>query len=365
MRGVKLELLLSRCYSFALLKSMKTAGRDNSQPTRARLCVIFPGALGDLICFLPTLQSLAQDAKVDLFARSEFAALVPPGVTVHSLERPEIRMLFVDDKSSSDEVRRFFGNYAAVYSWLGSGQKAFVRQLHEAAPGRAQIFPFAPSRPQHRSDYYLGCLDPSARSDRLPRIEPIPESTAWCEEFFALHGLSRQPVLIIAPGSGAREKNWPEVFFLKIAAWWRDEFGGVTVVIVGPVEEERGGVEQLFRTCVAARGLTLAQVAALAWRSCVYVGNDSGISHLAAATGARAVILFGPSNPAEWAPRGEKVQILSRRIECSPCSEPIMKACPHRACLTAFGPEEVIGVLARLPEVVTLTRVKPGITVSP
>jgi ADP-heptose:LPS heptosyltransferase len=343
---------------------MKTADQDSSKPVRPRVCAIFPGALGDFICFLPALQSLTSGARVDLFARSEFAALVPPDVVAHSLERPAIRMLFVDDESLSEEVRRFFDNYAAVYSWLGSGQEHFVRRLQQAAPGRTQIFPFAPRQAQHRTDYYLGCLNESARGDRLPRVETTHEGAEWCENFFALHGISRRPILAIAPGSGAREKNWPEVFFLKIAEWWRDEFGGATVVIVGPVEEERGGIERLLRVCVTARGLTLAQVAALVRRSRVYLGNDSGVSHLAAATGGRAVVLFGPSDPAEWAPRGERVQILSRRIECSPCSEPVRKACSHRACLTAFDPDEVLGILARLPEVITLTRFKPGIRVS-
>lgn len=344
---------------------MKTADQDSWNPTRTRVCAIFPGALGDFICFLPALHSLTKGAQVDLFARSEFASLVPPRVAAHSLERPAIRMLFVDDQNSSGELRKFFGDYTAVYSWLGSGQERFVQRLHQAAPNRTHIFPFAPCRSQHRGDYYRDCLNETSRGDRLPRVEPTRDSLAWCDDFFLRHHISHQPILAVAPGSGAREKNWPEIFFLKIAQWWRDEFGGATVAIVGPVEEERGGFQQLLRACVAARGLTLAQVAALVRRSLVYVGNDSGISHLAAATAARTVVLFGPSNATEWSPRGEKVQVLSRRIECSPCSEPIMKACPHRACLTAFDAGEVLNVLAHLPEVVTLTRVKPGITVSP
>src|ERR1043165_4665140 len=87
-RGVKLELSMAECYSFVSLKSMKTADQDSSKPVRPRVCAIFPGALGDFICFLPALQSLTSSARVDLFARSEFAALVPPDVVAHSLERP-------------------------------------------------------------------------------------------------------------------------------------------------------------------------------------------------------------------------------------------------------------------------------------
>ena len=111
------------------------------------------------------------------------------------------------------------------------------------------------------------------------------------------------------------------------------------------------------------RGLSLSQVAALIARGHVYLGNDSGVSHVAAATGVRSVVLFGPSAAEQWAPRGRKVEILSRNIECSPCSERLMKNCWHRSCLTAFESKEVIRFLARLPEVLTLTRTRPGIKV--
>jgi len=274
-------------------------------------------------------------------------------------------MLFVEDRNTLGDVERFFADYAAVYSWLGSAHEHFTRRLHAAAPGRAHIFPFGPGSPQHRADYYLGCVDEIARGGRLPRIEITAEAAACCEEFFARHGISRRPILALAPGSGAREKNWPELFFLNVAEWWRKEFGGATIVIVGPVEEERGGIERLLPACIPARGLNLAEIAALLRRSRVYLGNDSGVSHLAAAVGVRAIALFGPSNFSEWAPRGERVQSLSRSMQCSPCAEAIMKACPHRACLNGLEPEIVIAILARLPEVVTLTRVEPGITVSP
>jgi len=98
-------------------------------------------------------------------------------------------------------------------------------------------------------------------------------------------------------------------------------------------------------------------------RSSVYLGNDSGISHLAAAVGMATVALFGPSDPRQWAPRGRQVTVISRQVHCSPCSNSIMKSCPHRACLSEISPEEVIDALITLPELVSLTRGGAGITV--
>ena len=76
---------------------------------------------------------------------------------------------------------------------------------------------------------------------------------------------------------------------------------------VGPVEEERGGVDRLSRHCVTVSGLRLAQLAALIAGSDLYLGNDSGVSHLAAAVSVRTVALFGPSDIEQWSPRGTRV----------------------------------------------------------
>jgi len=98
-------------------------------------------------------------------------------------------------------------------------------------------------------------------------------------------------------------------------------------------------------------------------RSAVYLGNDSGITHLAAAVGVPTVALFGPSDPRQWAPRGRRVTVISRQVDCSPCSNSTMKSCPHRACLSELSAEEVIGVMGKLPELTSLTRGGAGIRV--
>jgi ADP-heptose:LPS heptosyltransferase len=106
----------------------------------------------------------------------------------------------------------------------------------------------------------------------------------------------------------------------------------------------------------------LGQLAALIAASDLYVGNDSGVSHLAAAVRVRTIALFGPSDIEQWAPRGTRVTIVRNPVYCSPCETSAMKNCPHRCCLTALVPDEVIQTLARLPEVLTLTRRQAGIT---
>jgi ADP-heptose:LPS heptosyltransferase len=215
----------------------------------------------------------------------------------------------------------------------------------------------------HQADYYLACIG-YAPEAAIPEIPLQAEAVAWRDGYWQRHGLDGAAVLAIAPGSGAREKNWPDIYFRSVADWWRRRTGGFVVVIAGPVEEERGGTTAVSHDAVIARNLTLAQLAALLARSDVYLGNDSGVTHLAAALGVPTVALFGPSDPRLWAPRGGKVTILRLNVECSPCAIALMKSCPHHKCLTALTPDHVIGELGRIADALTLTRGGSGTKVN-
>jgi len=315
-----------------------------------RSLVIFPGALGDFLCFLPTLRFLSQGKEVNLLARSEFADLVLPTVKVDSLERYEIRRLFVPGSAQEERLRDFFGSYSSIFSWLGSGQNTFVRELDELSQGRAGVFPFQPGVQMrlHQSEYYLACVGGRPLETDKGEIPVKREALAWSERYWQQHFLKGKPVMTLAPGSGAREKNWPDAFFRAVADWWRRRTCGSVVVILGPVEEEKGDYTILCEGAVVARNLTLEKLAALLARSDLYLGNDSGVSHLAAALGVITAVLFGPSNVARWAPQGENVTVLTQNTECSPCTISTMKSCPHRKCLTTLEPEYVIRKLAGL-----------------
>lgn len=322
-----------------------------------RLLVLFPGALGDFICFLPALERLRQRRSVDLLARAEFADLLSESVRVRSIERHEVSRLFVSGGAEDERVAEYFGAYAGVYSWTGHGESNFARELQRAVAGPVRVFPFRPSGMRlHQTDYYLRCLehDPSATS--LPSVPLKTEAKAWLGAFWRRHTLSGKPVLAMSPGSGAREKNWPIGRFRAVADWWRDKIGGAVVVILGPVEQERGGYDLLRQDGIIAHDLSLARLAALLANSHLYVGNDSGVSHLAAAVGVETVVFFGPSNPSQWAPRSPNTRVLTRAVACSPCDPLSMKECSHRRCLTTLESAEVIRELEKVWEVASLTR---------
>ncbi|MFZ2087167.1 MAG: glycosyltransferase family 9 protein, partial [Desulfobaccales bacterium] len=131
-------------------------------------------------------------------------------------------------------------------------------------------------------------------------------------------GLGLEPgkrLLVIAPGSGSPEKNWPLTSYYEVARALAWEAGLQVVWLAGPAEETLlpyiQGLAAAQEQAVRA-GEPLVKVARLLARTHLYLGGDSGITHLAAAAGAaRVVALFGPTDPRVWAPLGEQITILT------------------------------------------------------
>ncbi|HEY7167145.1 MAG TPA: glycosyltransferase family 9 protein [Candidatus Binatia bacterium] len=321
-------------------------------------CVIFPGALGDFVCFLPALRFLSAGGDVDLFARSEFAAIAPGTVRVHSIERYEIARLFAAGAANEDRILRFFRGYSGLYSWHGSHAVEFAGAVKSLFGEHGHVFPFYPTvQTMHQADYYQSCVC-EGKAPRLPPIRIRPDSMAWAADYLRHHGLEKQPILGIAPGSGAREKNWPAEYFSQVAEWWREEVCGAVILFLGPVEEERTELRRLRKKALIAENLPLDRLAALLRTLDVYLGNDSGVTHLAAAAGVSTMALFGPSAVARWAPRGPRVSVITQNVDCSPCSRAVMKSCEHHRCLATLAPSQVIRSLKNVWSEPNLTREK-------
>lgn len=114
--------------------------------------------------------------------------------------------------------------------------------------------------------------------------------------------------LAVHPGSGSAGKNWPAERFARVAE--AIAAGRPWLLVEGPADESRARALAGVGGAVLAKGLPLRVLGALLSQAGVYLGNDSGVSHLAAAWGAPTVALFGPTDPALWSPVGPRVTIM-------------------------------------------------------
>jgi heptosyltransferase-3 len=184
--------------------------------------------------------------------------------------------------------------------------------------------------------------------------EPVPfrleVGLAQDEELPELPGPG--PWLAVAPGSGHPLKNWPLAHYYEVSRALSWEYGLGVVWLAGPAEEAM--LPYLEGLAVAQGQILLvnrplARVAQVLPRCRLYLGNDSGLTHLAAAVaGPEVLALFGPSDPRVWAPLGPQVQTLTAPCPQAPCATGRSITCPEPDCLKKLSPETVLAAAANL-----------------
>jgi hypothetical protein len=289
-----------------------------------RLFLLHQGGLGDFILSLPAVLSIIKHHQIsaDLWTYSQHIPLLKylpcdQSITGRSADDPRLAALYV--KPSTQIL--FPWKYDLSYVFGRKKNDIFLRNLESAAGGTAcfiSTFPPEGSK-THVSDHQAGQLEEcgvrfvpeyplfqfAGRSAVLSRHDSGEGCLELADRWLQDHGIERPP-LICHFGSGSRRKNWPLSHFLRLLEWWEAKEGIPGLLIAGPAEEETDFPLKI----PMARNLSLDLLAAILVRSYGYVGNDSGITHLAAAVGAPTLALFGPTEPATWAPRGPRVLVL-------------------------------------------------------
>ena len=160
------------------------------------------------------------------------------------------------------------------------------------------------------------------------------------------------PWMAVAPGSGSRRKNWPLAHYYEVSRTLGWEYGLRVVWLAGPAEGEMlpylGPLTQAQGQLLLANR-PLARVARVLSHCRLYIGNDSGLTHLAAAVaGPEVLALFGPTDPRVWAPLGRRVRTLWAPCPQAPEAVDGTISCPETRGLEALSPETVMAAAAQL-----------------
>jgi heptosyltransferase III len=278
-----------------------------------RILAIRAGALGDTILALPSVGALRRlagpDGEVDFVGREPAVRLAHSprlATRVHSIDRTPFRALF--DASLDDaQLTSFLRPFALVAAW--ANLPLLEEKLSKLAIPLLHASPHPPPG-VHVSDHLYQSLSPLGLqgSAPAPEVDLEPETRRVAFEFLERSGIRPSDFIALHPSSGSPRKNWPKERFLGLASRIREQ-GWPFVWIEG--EADREVVAFLARCLPApvARELPLPVLAAILAMSRGFVGNDSGVSHLAAAVSARTIAVFGPTDPTVWAPRGPCVHV--------------------------------------------------------
>ena len=262
-------------------------------------------------------------------------------------DRDDFPRLFLPGASISRSLARILSGFDLVITTSVNPElRANLRNLGPMvlSPEKAEA-----SSARHLQDVYRERLllpDLGLESQGLETALSPPE--AWISrgrELFKPEGPSR--ALIIHPGSGGRIKCWPLSRYLELAnrvsrSGWSPAF------LLGPVEKEMPEVAGTINSTrfPVLSDLSLTDTASVLAGAELYVGNDSGITHLAAVLGTPVIAIFGPSDPGRYGPRGKSVRIMYQGYECSPChprdrEESLSECEKSQACLGEIKPEMV------------------------
>lgn len=258
-----------------------------------RRLIIRPGAIGDTIVSLPALERLCSREQgveyAEIWAPGRNLPLLRHIAPVRSFSAVQLDLLELDAPKSLIERLRMFDE---IVSWYGSAREEFRTAL-ESTGVSFRLFHALPTQGAgcHAVDFYLRQVGFDACSNapiapRLP-IPPRPVSDP-ANSFIAIH-----------PFSGSPKKNWDLTLFQASARRLSEASGLPVEWCAGPEEELPG----------ARRFGDLGRLAQWLSGAALYIGNDSGISHLAAACGVPTVAIFKVTDAAVWSPRGSHLAV--------------------------------------------------------
>jgi heptosyltransferase-3 len=323
-----------------ILELVRKKGAEAAQKMQRGL-ILQPGAIGDCILTLP-LAVYMKDALglggIDILGHTEYVGFLPGRSCVdgvRSTDSIDLHRLFAETKKfelkDRDPLINAFRDYAWIVTFMGEPNSNFEQNLIYTAncSHSAEVITLSMKPPkgssEHLSDFYIRQFidqcgfslqsQPIRTGDCLIKATEADIKTG--KELLREMGLGfGEKLMVIQPGSGGTQKCWHLDNFLAVAKEL-DSRGIEIIFLLGPAEQERFGDEKIKKINNLARCLTdLSLTQVLGLLSCVdgFIGNDSGITHLAAAMGVKTYSIYGPTDPAVYKSIGPAVTVFSSNI---------------------------------------------------
>ena len=262
------------------------------QSPSTTILVIRPGALGDTILTLPvldTIQAENPDAKITFLGNRAYRDLIPSNINFEAFDDLKWLWLFNSEEGNPPADGRHFDR---AYVILNQSEDV-IRNLKRAGTEPVQSCASLPEHGRHVVEHLHEALG-LAVPQRHPHLT-------------CLAGKSRSETIWVHPGSGGRHKCAPLAMLIALATELSRTTGWKPVITVG---EEDAFLHELadWKQTVESESLALLENRPLLelcselGRSRLFLGNDSGISHLAANLGIPSVVFFTITDPAQWGP---------------------------------------------------------------
>ncbi|MBI5847372.1 MAG: glycosyltransferase family 9 protein [Nitrospirae bacterium] len=279
------------------------------------------GALGDMLLSLPCIQIIREfAAQIHLAGRRDVVHFLKEAGIVDEISSADsLRYSSLYSESLDDSMKSFLSGFYRSFFFTANTESALLHTIRRIIPATRAIQTIPPDNiPEHAAEFRVkqcGFGRIEAQQKVLVRISD--KEKVWAAEFLNGRGYAAagHGLFIVHPGSGGKKKCWPLEEYAELIALVMSNPSLFCLLLSGPAEDAETVrmLEQLARTgrrIVHLHDVPLIRVAALLERSRFYIGNDSGISHLAGIMHCRGVVLFGPTDPRVWKPTGGTLEVL-------------------------------------------------------
>lgn len=306
-----------------------------------RILIVRFKSLGDIFLSLPLALELAQrisKARVEVVVDEQYGGLPE---RYDFLERVWSRPSAWFARGALARVLR--GGFDLAIDLQGTPASAVFARLAARKvlgfPGKRFSFLYdwtspAMSEDTHTIEGNLAFLRYFGEEPPEGRIPPVASDERYEKELRERFG---GEFTLIHPGGRFAHKRYPRERFRRIAEWLREK-GRRPVVLLGP--DEAGDVS-CWSHYDRLEDVSPDRLGPLMRAASLFIGNDSGPAHIAAAAGIPTVVIFGPTNRFRWSPRGNAVRVVSALCRCPPgWAKPCLH--PEQWCLGRLPVEEVL-----------------------
>jgi ADP-heptose:LPS heptosyltransferase len=289
------------------------------------LLAVQPGAIGDLILSLPALAALRQTLgakRMEIWAERSRLDLI-----MHPAYADRVRALATTGLSSYPLPERTLNamrEFDVVVSWHGAKLRELTQAVKAAHPCAYFPLQFPPSgevihlcdfrRAQVRALFaQLGKPLPAGLLESDPQVFLKAEDFQFAERYLGEMVKRNSRIIVLHPGASGDKKRWAPESFAKVASALAARAPTTLLVTRGPLDAEP--VRKMTDALKGAAALhvdvaNLRSLAAVLARAALFIGNDTGITHIARAVGVPTIAIFVSSDPLVWAPRGPNVEVL-------------------------------------------------------
>jgi len=324
-----------------------------------RILVFRPDGIGDAINSTPAISALR-----DAYRNAHLAVVLrPPGAEILSLN-PDIDEIIICDAGNLTTKLRFLrllraGCYdmAVVLrdaSWCNFMAYASGARYRVGRRAERRMFSFTlthavtsrdPKGTKHEVDRNLDIvrLTGAKGGDNRLILNLSEDEKAWARDFLHRQGVDETaPLVGVHPGGSSSDKLWSPENFAHVANQLMKRFDAKIMLFNGPGEDHLARSIQgaMTHPPILAAGLGVRQSAALIGRCSLFLCNDSGPMHIAAALKVPTVALFGPTDYVRWRPRSEKAVIVRLDMDCFPCN--IRRCKKGLECIKSLPVEDVL-----------------------